>query len=216
MSRSPAARSTRLLVASTLALITLGAQPAFATAFGFGCITNNNAGDCAIGQAQTSVDVTSPGAGQIQFQLKNVGAAQSTIAGVYWDDSSLLDSIASISSVGVSFAENGSPPDLPGGNSIVPAFSADFRVNANAPPPQNGVNPGDVLDVVFNLGSGVAPADVITALNSGALRVGLHVINFASGGSESFVTVPVPEPSTLLLGAVGLAGLAAVARRRSA
>jgi hypothetical protein len=105
---------------------------------------------------------------------------------------------------------------LPGGSSISPAFAADFRVNANPAPPANGVNPGDVLTVVFNLESGVAPADVISALNTGAFRVGLHVINFASGGSESFVTQPIPEPSTLLLGSLGLAGLAAITRRSRA
>ena len=202
--------SQPVLLLSLLAAVVLAApRPAAATSFPFSCITNNSATDCNTGQSQLHLDVTSPGAGQIQFELTNVGASQSTIAGVYWDEGGLLSSIASISMTGVSFAANGSPPDLPGGNSISPAFSADFRVNANSPAPQNGVNPGDTLDVVFNLQGGVSPADVISALNSGALRVGLHVINFASGGSESFVNV-VPEPATFALVALGLA----VLRRR--
>jgi len=189
-----------------LALVALGSRSASATSFDFSCITNNNAGDCSIGQSQLHLDVTSVMGMGVQFEFTNVGASQSTIAGVYWDDASgLLNSLASISNMGVSFAANGSPPNLPGGNSISPPFSADFRVNANSPPPQNGVNPGDTLDVVFNLQGGVSPADVISALNSGALRVGLHVINFASGGSESLVNVP--EPATFALVALGLAVL---------
>jgi len=190
-----------------LALVALGSRSASATSFDFSCITNNNAGDCSIGQSQLHLDVTSVMGLGVQFEFTNVGASQSTIAGVYWDDASgLLNSLASISNMGVAFSANGSPPDLPGGNSISPPFSADFRVNANSPAPQNGVNPGDTLDVVFNLQGGVSPADVISALNSGALRVGLHVINFASGGSESFVNV-VPEPATFALVALGLAVL---------
>jgi hypothetical protein len=203
----------RLAVAFLVAAAVSSApRLAGATGFGFNCITNNNAADCAIGVSQLHLDASAAGAGQVRFELTNSGPAQSTIAGAYWDDdSSLLASIASISSAGVSFSANGSPPDLPGGNSINPAFSGDFRVNANAPPPQNGVNPGDVLDVVFNLANGVSANDVINALGSGSLRVGVHVINFASGGSESFVNTP--EPAALLLGALGLAGLAAFRRR---
>jgi hypothetical protein len=197
-----------------LSVVALGSRSASATSFGFSCITNNNAGDCSIGQSQLKVDVTSVMGMGVQFELTNSGPAQSTIAGVYWDDqSSLLASIASISNMGVSFSANGSPPDLPGGNSINPAFSADFRVNANAPPPMNGVNPGDTLDVVFNLASGVSVSDVIAALDSGALRVGVHVINFASGGSESLVTVP--EPGSLLLLGAGVAWLARRGRVRA-
>ena len=200
--------SQPLLLLSLLAAVVLVApRPAAATSFPFSCITNNNATDCNTGQSQLHLDVTSVMGLGVQFELTNVGASQSTIAGVYWDDASgLLSSLASISNMGVSFSANGSPPDLPGGNSISPPFSADFRVNANSPAPQNGVNPGDTLDVVFNLQGGVTPADVISALNSGALRVGLHVINFASGGSESLVNVP--EPGTLLLVGAGVAWLA--------
>ena len=56
-------------------------------------------------------------------------------------------------------------------------------------------------------------ADVLDELASGELRIGIHVIAFASGGSESFINVPEPGATTLL--AVALAGLAAAARRRS-
>ena len=44
-------------------------------------------------------------------------------------------------------------------------------------------------------------------------RVGLHVIAFASGGSESFVTL-VPEPASALLLGAGTFGLSALRRRR--
>jgi len=205
----------RRALLSVLALGFLTAPwPAFATPFSFECITNNSASNCAIGEAQLSVDVSSPKASQISFVFSNVGANAAVIAGVYWDDagSTLLDSIASIvNGTGVSFSANGSPPVLPGGASISPPFVVGFRVNADAPPPKNGVGPGETLDVIFNLKSGVTPADVIAGMDSGALRVGLHVIAFANSGSESFVNTPEPA-STLLLGA-GAFGLTALRRR---
>jgi hypothetical protein len=184
-----------------------------ARAVGFDCITNNIPGDCAIGEAQLSVTLSSPGATQVRFDLFNaMGGAASVIAGIYFDDSGLLDSIASIvNGAGTSFAENGAPPGLPGGNDASPAFDEDFRINAVPPPPTNGVGPGETVGVIFNLTSGMTVAQAQAAFASGALRVGVHVIAFASGGSESLVNVP--EPSPVLLMGLGLVGLAIAGRR---
>ena len=206
-------RRSRRLLRFILPLI-FGAFAAEARAVGFDCITNTNAGNCATGEAQLSVVLSSPGATQIRFDLANaMGGAASVIAGVYWDDSGLLGSIASIvNGAGTSFSANGSPPDLPSGNTAVPPFAGDFRVNADTPPPQNGVGPGETLGVVFNLAGGASVAQALAAFDSGALRVGLHVISFGNNGSESFVNVP--EPSAALLLAFGFAALA-LGRRRA-
>ena len=194
-------------------LVLGGASPA--SAVGFDCITNNLAGNCTIGEAQLSVTLSSPNATQVRFDLANLlGGAASVIAGVYFDDSGLLGSIASIvNGAATSFAANGSPPTLPGGNNASPAFVEDFRVNATAPPPSNGVGPGETLGVIFDLAGGVTVAQAQAAFASGALRVGIHVIAFASGESESFVNVP--EPSGAVLVAAGLVALAITCRRRS-
>ena len=46
------------------------------------------------------------------------------------------------------------------------------------------------------------------------LRVGVQLIGYESGGGESFMGTPAPEPGTLLLIGTGLAGLGLFGRRR--
>jgi hypothetical protein len=200
-------RSRRFLRFVLLSIFGAFATAAQAHAVGFDCITNTNAGNCMAGENQLSVVLSSPGATQIRFDVANaMTGVASTIAGIYWDDSGQLGSIASIvNGAGTAFTANGSPPDLPSGNTAVPPFAGDFRVNANPPPAQNGVDPGETVGIIFNLAMGVSVAQALAAFDSGALRVGLHVISFSNNGSESFVNVP--EPTAALLMGLGLAGL---------
>lgn len=190
-----------------LAFSLLIAFQANAALYSFYNITNNNAGDAAIGETQLSVDVSDPGGNQVLFTFLNSGPEDSSIADVYFDDNSgQLLSIASITgSSGVSFSEGASPGDLPGGNSI--GFSADFSADSDPPAQPNGVNPGENLLLTFNLAGTSSFDNVVSAMNSGDLLAGIHVQGFASGGSESFVT-PIP-PTVLLLGSslIGFFGI---------
>jgi hypothetical protein len=111
-----------------------------------------------------------------------------------------------VNGAGTSFAANGAPPTLPSGVNAVPPFVDDFRVNATNPAPTNGAGPGETSGVIFNLAGGVSVAQALAAFDSGALRVGLHVISFGNNGSKRFVNVP--EPSAGLMLALGCAALA--------
>jgi hypothetical protein len=201
-----------LVLAFSLCLAT----PATAVTLGFDCITNNLAGDCAIGEAQMTVDVTDPGGGLILFTFRNAGPGASSITDVYWDDGALL-AIHSITNTPglVEFSSPATPGNLPGGNDASPPFevSAGFSADSDPPVQPRGVNPGEMLGVTFTLINGQTFADAIADLTDGSVRVGIHVQGFASGGSESLVNLPVPEPGTLALVAGGV--LAFALRRRS-
>lgn len=198
------------------ALWLLVASPASALSLGFECLTNSIAGDCAIGEAQLSVDVTDLGGGQVGFTFQNAGPDASKISEIYFDDGTLLGIASVIDGPGVDFEQGANPPDLPGGQNASPPFNvtAGFLAQSQPSPSQNGVGPGEWVTIVYDLQGGGTFADIVDDLTNGDLRIGLHVIAYTSGGSESFINVPVPEPGTAVLVAGGLALLAL--RRRAA
>jgi hypothetical protein len=145
-----------------------------------------------------------------------MAGSASSVTDVYFDDGSLLGISSITNGPGVSFTQDASPPNLPGGNNISPPFqvTAGFLADSDPAVQPNGVNPGEWLKISFSLQSGGTFSDVINELSDGRLRIGIHVQGFSSGGSESFVNVPVPIPAAVWLFGSGLLGLAGVARRK--
>ena len=209
-----------------LAIMALSVAAGSATAsaatmtLGFDNISGNSATNAAIGESQFKVTISQMGA-QVNFRFFHDGSAASSIAQIYFDDRTPRLGAATLagSGSGVVFAPNGSPPVLPAANNASPAFAVTKRFSANNPAPSKGINPGEFLDIKFSLLSGDFDS-VLSDIGSGKLRMGMHVISFANGGSESFVNgdppidpvVPLPTPVTLA--GAGLMCLAAIRRRR--
>jgi hypothetical protein len=185
------------------------ARPASAATVGFDCITNSLASDCAIGAAQLHLAITDEAPGQVRFTFSNSGPAQSVISEIYFDDGSLLGIASIVNGTGVAFQQDANPPNLPGGNNASPPFevTAGFLAEATPSPAMNGVGPNEFVAIIFNLQGGASLSDVLTQFSDGTVRAGIHVISFASGGSESFVNHPLPEPAPLLLLLAGLGGV---------
>src|SRR5687767_12918148 len=140
-------RIAMLVMSGALAAFTAQAQT---QTYSFDCITNNLAGDCAIGEAQFSVTVTDAGL-PVTFEFNNTGSNDSSITAVYFDwtsDAYALPASGVVSgSTGVSFAWGASPENLPGGNDI--DFVVNIAADSNDPTQPNGVNPGEWLKVAF-------------------------------------------------------------------
>ncbi len=162
------------------------------------------------------VDVTN-GDGYVDFTFYNDSSVQSSVTGIYFDDGTLFDIDSITNGPGTDFTYPQTPGNLPGGGQLVPPFEASRQFNAGAvnPVPMKGINEGDTLNewvtINFTLrGSGTLD-DVIAELNSGVLRIGLHIIAIG-GDSSSESAILVPEPATM--GLLGLGGLLLMRRRR--
>lgn len=154
----------------------------------------------------------------VDFTFYNISTVNSSLARIYFDDGSLLNIATLTNGPGTLFSENEfpGPGNLPSGETIGFYADREFTIGALAPPPENGVNPVDApplewVKIRFNLRSGANLEDVISELQSGALRVGIHIISLPDGSSES--AIMIPEPATLSLLAVGAAAL--LRRRKS-
>jgi hypothetical protein len=186
----------------------------YAIPYGFQNVTNNNATNAAAGEAQLSLNVTGLN-NTISFQFINSGPVPCVITQIYFDFPTAggyslnFSSFATAAGNTVVYQTGGTPHNLPGGQPI--SFVADFVASPDNPQPTYGVGTGENLFINFSLLNGIFN-NVISDLDSGALRVGIHVQSFANGGSESFINdpqaAPVPEPTTMLLLGTGLLGLA--------
>jgi hypothetical protein len=166
---------------------------------------------CAAGEAQLSVEVLDAAPGQVSFRLRNDGGEPLTASQLFLDDVAgvLGDLLSVVDGVGVVFLEGGKPDNLKGGKKI--GFGADTFVSAAKPSKDNGVNPGEDVLLLFALAGTHTFEDVIAALESEGLSIGVNA-------KKAYVNVPtgtVPEPGTLCLLALGLGATVWSARRRS-
>ncbi|MHC4185403.1 MAG: PEP-CTERM sorting domain-containing protein [Planctomycetota bacterium] len=162
--------------------------------------------------------VVSNGSGVVDFTFYNESLIDSSLAGIYFDDGSLLGISNITNGPGTSFNRPATPNDLPSGNLLEPPFvtTDQFCVDGDPPVSHNGVNPvesGEPLEwvkVTFTLINDGTLSAVIDELNTGVLRIGAHVIALPDGSSESAVNVP--EPATVFLLCLG--GLVLIRMRK--
>lgn len=190
--------------------------------FGFAAVSNNRSADVQMGQSQLLLTITQGANNTVNFRFSNTGPNQMTIGRIFFDDRRpSLDhdedeANITYSNSGIGFqGEDGG--NLPAGNTLDPDFNTSFAFYADNPRPNYGVNRGEWAQFNIALRAGRTLQSVLADMASGALRVGIHVQNFASGGSESFIAggtpAVIPLPPAAGMGLAGLVGLAIVRRR---
>lgn len=202
------------------------ATAAVVATMGFDGVSNNSVGNINAGEAQLTValETVDTNPSQVRFTFRNTGAAAMSITDLYWDQ--LYQRLANIASftdsgAGVDFGIEASPDNLPSGNSV--NFIADISADSNSPAQPNGVNPGEFVSVLMNLNVGHSVSSVVSDLQLGVLRVGIHVQGYANGGSEAFVNtgptivgpIPAPEPGAIGLFGLGLLAIGLRTRRKA-
>ncbi|MEG3955311.1 PEP-CTERM sorting domain-containing protein [Microcoleus sp. herbarium2] len=187
-----------LAVAGAAALSAVSAAPA--SAFNFSNITGGD----TVGDAYASnynLEVVDQGERVLFniYHLVNPATASSFIRQVYFDDNNYLsDPWPNIGNFGtVAFSGGAGNNQLPqGGNN----FTTDYYFSRDVPGNGNAIQPSEKLGVSFQGNY----ANVVTALNSGALRLGIHVQGLPGGASDSYITSnsgntqDTPEPLTML------------------
>jgi hypothetical protein len=192
-----------LAVAGVAAVSAVSAAPAWAFSFG------NIAGGDTPGDAYVNsftFDVVDEGS-SVLFNITNSGDAAAPsmfISQVFFDDKNsffdddtyLSSPLVNIGNVGeVAFSGGASNDRLPqGGNGFTTNYAFSSNNGAgNAFGIQGGESLGLRFTGDYNL--------VISALNSGALKLGLHVQGLPNGQSDSYIssnTQDTPEPLTML------------------
>lgn len=174
---------------------------------------------------QLMMDAFDAGKNLVGFTFYNSVGQKSSITDIYLTGTGgllVLPGEITAQSPGVSYSIGANPSNLPAGTTY--DFYATIGADSNPPVQPNGINAvGEYVTWSFTMARGVTYNDVIKAIDSGILRVGLLVPGY-SGGSASFIntcgvgggcsqtpSVPLPASLWLMFGAIG--GLAWMSRR---
>ena len=211
----------KMAAAIFMASIALFSAQTHATTLSFVEIVKDG-GPNLSGQLSADVIQTATGA---KFVFRNDVGIDSSVAGVFFDigTSNIEDiyfSAADSSLTGVDFKPIMNPT-LPEGNTLNPAFDANFgeRKDGSA---ANGIdNGGEFAGFLVALGSGFSFQNLISDIWDGTFRVGLHVISIASepdgtgsyDGSDAYVNA-VPVPAAAWLFGSALFGFVVTHRRK--
>jgi hypothetical protein len=190
-------------------VLVFSAVSASATTVGFTPVKcTKSASECSTLGSQLSVEVVPSTPGKVSFILHNTGSESLTATSIFFDDNAgvLADLFDVTDPAGVDFAEADKPKNLKSGKKI--GFEADFTASAAKPSKDNGVNPGETVQINFQLAGSHTLADVEAALESGELLVGVNA-------KQGFVTAEgaVPEPAVGMLLALGGFAAAWLARK---
>jgi hypothetical protein len=138
----------------------------------------------------------------VRFDFYNDSTTLSTIDTLYFEDGLLAGFINLDLGGGTFFELDENTAQLPGGNTLTPAFEASYSLDSGPPSENNGIDPGEYAAVIFNLDSDAVFDDLLSRLYDGTFRVAVHISDISGELSASAINT-VPEPATLFLLGIG-------------
>jgi hypothetical protein len=203
-------------------------------------ITNNNAGDVAIGLRQIHLTLTEStytdglGSTFVEFKFTNTAPVNtpwrnSSITDVWFDNGTYTQGVLAdvketnpynpqiFNSDGVNFTRWADPTNPPGGETVRPIFDVTFSADAKSPIAHNGVDaPDEYVMFRWQLRTGASFTDAVRAVANGELRIAVKMQCYDSQGSETFIFVPTPTSALGGMGLLTFAGLSTLGARRKA
>ena len=171
----------------------------------------------------------SNGGPTVTFKFFNDSTVDCTIGKVFFDDGTLLGISGVTNGPGVLYEYPSPGENFPAGGTLVPPFETteNFSAVPEPPPAHNGIDDGlyegvpEWLEIHYDLqyleseGRWGNLNDVISELRDGTLRVGIHVLSFPDGSSQSGINSRdvVPEPASIC--ALGMGALFLLRKRRN-
>jgi hypothetical protein len=183
------------------------------------------------GASSIQMNVDSGGAGQVTFTFTNQALTGYSVTDIYFDAGSILGfSGGAKSDVGASFDQFALPAELPNADDY--GFKTSPGLSFDSAPENridSGLSLGQSMSVTFDLNSGGGLDEVVDAIDSGDLRVGIYVQGMHKGEvtGNSYLNASSPDgppadqpahaplPGAYVLGAIGL-GCVGYFRRRFA
>ncbi len=208
----------RSMFAGVAVVCAAGVASAAPIPINFTNIENNSAFN-AMSVIDVTVDsVSTTGA---VFRFARTGTHTAAITQIYIDDNASLftTSRSFVGSAGTAYSVTAG--NLPGGNAQ--GFSADWGIGSIPPPTHNAVNAnGEWVDITLTLATGKTYANVLSAINSGSFRLGMHIQSLPNQSgpeeaSDAYIStnvVPLPPAVWSAAGGLLLAGGAVAVRKR--
>lgn len=144
-------------------------------------------------------------AGTVNFKIINNdgGSVQSSITRVYIDDGDFLTGIDSIVTDGTNFAPGPvTPASMPDQGNCTPPFNTtlpptELRAGSSGNPNNNGITPGKMIEINYDLAGGVSVQDVCDALGVCDLKVGYRLQAVGDDDfSQEYIQDCEPPPPT--------------------
>lgn len=179
---------------------------AAALSISFDCIGgHSDPVNCGVASGQVSLGLEPLGESQVRLRVGNGGPEHVIVTRILFEGS-VLDGIASIGNdhPGVVFQE--APSWLVSlWSRLSSDFDPDLAALARFPRWLRGVGPEEQLTLDLDIAPGFDFDDVAAALGDGSLRIGVYADLLHD--REFLVSRAMPEPGTLVLVGMGLAGL---------